>query len=499
MKVFYKISFLIIIFSIFISCKKNEFEVTKAEIRLIPKSQIENLEITEKYLSEFVVKKNLYISDEESANTQNILNPDEYRRAGLATVTNSPKNGDLYESLDSNGKQELDDYFNEKIRKEEERQDKMKNDFLKITNLKGINSNIEIKNKTEEVIEIAFLTVRIIFKFKNKDYSYSKPYSLLGKNETWKADETFNFNLNDITSFAIGNSKVLDIHIPENVTIEFYLTAKNSVGYQNLQKEVKELRENGFYKNKEFSYGKLSEKILSEKEILGFGEKIFDENITDIWNTKNTNSEKNIKSAKVIKNNHLKNYELQNAVQISISPDLELRDENSKIGRAMNNFRDDYNKKNTNKMGKSDLVFQPKGTNKNEKNAISDVTRVTVEYLKMQKNDLLKWNANLTSQNTNLTNELLKKEILKAIDDLPFQTELLKWNPIETGFISNQSYLKTSYYYLVNGDKTYTESYQFFNWDEKVIISVTTGSPNQEKWKKTFEESINTFKKKKKK
>ena len=149
MKVFYKISFLIIIFSIFISCKKNEFEVTKAEIRLIPKSQIENLEITEKYLSEFVVKKNLYISDEESANTQNILNPDEYRRAGLATVTNSPKNGDLYESLDSNGKQELDDYFNEKIRKEEERQDKMKNDFLKITNLKGINSNIEIKNKTE--------------------------------------------------------------------------------------------------------------------------------------------------------------------------------------------------------------------------------------------------------------------------------------------------------------------------------------------------------------
>lgn len=295
MKVFYKVSFLLVFFLIFISCKKNEFEVTKAEIRLIPKSEIENLEITEKYLSEFVVKKNLYMSDEESANTQSILNPDEYGRTGLATVTNSPKNGDLYESLDSNGKQELDDYFNKKIREEEERQNKMKNDFLKITNLKGINSNIEIKNKTKEVIENSFLTVQIIFKFKKKKYSYSKPYSLLGKNETWKPDETFTFNLNDITSFAIGNSKVLDIHTPENVTIEFYLTAKNSVGYQNLQKGVKELRESGFYKDKEFSYGKFSEKILSEKETLGFGEKIFDENITDLWNTKNTNSEKKYK------------------------------------------------------------------------------------------------------------------------------------------------------------------------------------------------------------
>lgn len=437
---------ILLMFSFFTSCTKNDFKITDSNIKLLSNSEVFELETTKNYIGNSIIAY-------EYGSYQKELN-----------------------SVTEEFKKEFYEY------------------------LKGINSNIKIKNNTKEVIENSFLTVRILFKFKNKEYNYLKPYSLLSGNKTWKPDEILSFNLNDITTFAIGNTKVLNIHTPENVKIEFYLTAKNSVGYQNIDKKITELRENGFYSGKEFPYGKLLEKDLSESEILGLGQKIFNKNITDLWNEKSVEPENNIissKEEKVKKNDNessLKIYEVQNAIQISMPSDLELRDENSDIGKAMNDFRDEYNESNISKIGKSNLVFQPKGTNNNEKNATSDVTRITVAYFKIEKNNFPKWNDNLASQNTNSTNELFKQEVIKSMKEMSFDAELLNWNPIETGTTNELSYLKTSYSYLVNNEKTYTESYQFFNSNEKVIISLTTDFPYKKKWKKVFEESINTFK-----
>lgn len=454
MKIFQKIIFLIITISFFTSCKKNEFQVINSEIKIPSKSEILNLE---------KVKNELIFLD------------------GAGLLEYEYTNGYEMSEIERN-----------KLFK--------KNRETVLNEFKVINSKLEIKNNTKEVIENSYLTIRIIFKFKNKHYEYLKPYSLLSSYKTWKSDETLNLNLNEILTYATGNTKVLNIHKPENIFIEFYLTAKNSIGYQNIDEKIEELRVSGFYNQEDFPFGKFTDKTLNEKQISGLGQKIFDKNITDLWNEKSIESENDIissKEEKVKKNDNgssLKIYEVQNAIQISMPSDLELRDENSDIGKAMNDFRDEYNESNISKIGKSNLVFQPKGTNNNEKNAASDVTRITVAYFKIEKNSFPKWNDNLASQNTNSTNELFKQEVIKSMKEMSFDAELLNWNPIETGTTNELSYLKTSYSYLVNNEKTYTESYQFFNSNEKVIISLTTDFPYKKKWKKVFEESINTFK-----
>jgi hypothetical protein len=67
-----------------------------------------------------------------------------------------------------------------------------------------------------------------------------------------------------------------NIHTPENTHIEFYITAKNSIGYQNIDKKIQELRISGFYEQKDYPNGKFTDKTLNEKQILGLGEKIFE-------------------------------------------------------------------------------------------------------------------------------------------------------------------------------------------------------------------------------
>jgi len=149
---------------------------------------------------------------------------------------------------------------------------------------KGLNFNIRIKNNTEEVIEDCYLTVRIVFKFKNKQYDYLKPYNLLNNDKTWMPNKSLIFDLYDIITLAVGNTKVLNIHKPKSVELEFYITAQNSIGYNNMEKNTKELRTSGFYSGSEFSYGKFTDERLSENQIFGLGKKILDKDITDLWN-----------------------------------------------------------------------------------------------------------------------------------------------------------------------------------------------------------------------
>jgi hypothetical protein len=95
-------------------------------------------------------------------------------------------------------------------------------------------------------------------------------------------------NLNDVINFsATDEKKILKIHTPKNVTIEYYITAKNSINYNNLGKTKETLNleyPNDFYSGIAKTFGIFTSKPLKELEILGFGEKILSEDITDLWN-----------------------------------------------------------------------------------------------------------------------------------------------------------------------------------------------------------------------
>jgi len=193
---------------------------------------------------------------------------------------------------------------------------------------------------------------------------------------------------------------------------------------------------------------------------------------------------------------NINKYEIQNAVLVSIPIELELRNDNSDIAKAVNNYRDEYNRNNVQKIGKSQLVFQPTGTNNNEKKAIADDTRITIAYFKNERNVFPKWNDNLNNQVTEELNQFLKKEFLQIMEDMPFQTTLIKWSPIEVGKINNQSYLKTSVVYQEDYDnkkQAYSESYHFFNQNEKVILTLVTDFPVQQIWGKAFDITLNTI------
>lgn len=192
--------------------------------------------------------------------------------------------------------------------------------------------------------------------------------------------------------------------------------------------------------------------------------------------------------------NNWQKYEIQNAIEISVSTKLELRGEGSVYNEFMDDLRDDYNPKHIIDIGKSKLIFQPKGTDALKKPAIDDVTRVLITHFEIDSNTFPKWNFQFNKQELNELNEYFEKETIKELKTLPFENDIIEWNPFKMGNINGLSYIKGNYISTVEGEKSYNEMYQFFNKNEKVIISFSTSISNKEKWEDIFNEGIKTFK-----
>lgn len=186
-------------------------------------------------------------------------------------------------------------------------------------------------------------------------------------------------------------------------------------------------------------------------------------------------------------------YNLSNAIEISVPFDLELRGDNSLYNQVMDELRDEYNPSHIVKIGKSELIFQPKGTDNQEIPATEGVTRILVKHFKIDSNSFPKWNFKISNQELNEINELLKKETTRELKTLPFECEITHWIPLKTGTINGLSYVKGVYLSMVEGEESYTETYQFFNTNEKVIITNSTNISNKEKWVVIFDEVIKTF------
>src|SRR5690625_4546469 len=72
-----------------------------------------------------------------------------------------------------------------------------------------------------------------------KEFIFLKETSPILKDEqNWKSGELLDFDLHEYISFAMGNPNILNIHTPEKITLEYYLLAKNSVGFSNLNIEA---------------------------------------------------------------------------------------------------------------------------------------------------------------------------------------------------------------------------------------------------------------------
>lgn len=190
--------------------------------------------------------------------------------------------------------------------------------------------------------------------------------------------------------------------------------------------------------------------------------------------------------------NRLK-YEIQNAIEISVSTELELRGEGSVYNEFMDDIRDDYNPKHIIDIGKSKLIFQPKGTDALEGSAIEDVTRILIAHSKIETNAFPKYDFKFNKSDLDGFNEYFKKVIIKELKTLPIENEIIEWSPSKMGIINGLSYVKTSYISTVKGEKSYSETYQFFNTNEQVIIANSTDYSNKNKWIDIFDDVVKTF------
>jgi hypothetical protein len=192
-------------------------------------------------------------------------------------------------------------------------------------------------------------------------------------------------------------------------------------------------------------------------------------------------------------NSNWQKYEIQNSIEISVSTELELRGEGSVYNEFMDDLRDDYNPKHIIDIGKSKLIFQPKGTDALEESATEDVTRILIAHFEIDSNTFPKWDFKLNKQELNELNEYFEKETIKELKTLPFENDIIEWSPFKMGNINGLSYIKASYISIVEGEKSYTETYQFFNTNEKVIISNSTDYSNKNKWIGTFDDVVKSF------
>ena len=190
---------------------------------------------------------------------------------------------------------------------------------------------------------------------------------------------------------------------------------------------------------------------------------------------------------------HWQKYEIRNAFEISVSPELELRGESSVFNEYMDDLRDDYNPKHIIDIGKSKLIFQPKGTDSLNESATEDVTRILIAHIEIETNNFPKWNFKVNKQKQDELNEYFKKETINGLKKSPFKGNMIEWNPLEIGNVNGLSYIKISYLSMIEGKKKYSETYQFLNTNEKVIISNTTNYSNKNKWIDIFEDVIKTF------
>ena len=193
-------------------------------------------------------------------------------------------------------------------------------------------------------------------------------------------------------------------------------------------------------------------------------------------------------------------YEIENIGQLAVPPTLELRDDNSFTALAADIIHDSYVTHKKIEMTKSQLVFQPKGSNKLDKEAFSKYARIMITYSKGEYGDFYKWNEKFefTDSEYQELDDYFKNEVVSLMAMM--NIKLIEWYPLEFGNINGLSYMKTSLTRQM-GDNPIVkvDKYNFFNSNEAVEITLSYRISESDIWKEDFSKVINTFRFKTKK
>lgn len=150
----------------------------------------------------------------------------------------------------------------------------IRNKVIQEENL-GLESSAVIINNTSEVMESAIITILINFKFDNSTKTYFRSFQALNKDDIWPPNEKLNLNNSEILSYANNyDNKVFKFHEPKEIDFNIFITAKNSVGYNN----------NKFDKNIIMRLlGEFDNNGLNSKQMEKFGDRVYQQDISDIW------------------------------------------------------------------------------------------------------------------------------------------------------------------------------------------------------------------------
>lgn len=187
-------------------------------------------------------------------------------------------------------------------------------------------------------------------------------------------------------------------------------------------------------------------------------------------------------------------FEIKDIGNIAIPPSMEIRDDNSYISLVSDIIRDSYSVKHDIEMKGSKLTFQPKGTNANEKQALSKYSRILINYTNGEPGEFFKWNENfvLTEAEKQELNDFFYNEAVTPMKAL--NMKIIKWNPIEYSSINGISYMKQSFTrQMADNPIVNVEKYMFFNYDESVAITLSYRLSESEIWAADFKKVINYF------
>jgi len=187
-------------------------------------------------------------------------------------------------------------------------------------------------------------------------------------------------------------------------------------------------------------------------------------------------------------------YEIANIGKLAVPPTLELRDDNSFTALAADIIHDSYVTHKKIEMTKSQLVFQPKGSNDLEKEGFSKYARIMITYSKGKYGDFYKWDEKfeLTDSEYQELDDYFKNEVVSPMAMM--NIKLIKWYPLEFGNVNGLSYMKTSFTRQMSDNpivKVY--KYNFFNSNEAVEITLSYRITESEIWKDDFSKVISTF------
>lgn len=187
-------------------------------------------------------------------------------------------------------------------------------------------------------------------------------------------------------------------------------------------------------------------------------------------------------------------YEIANIGKLAVPPTLELRDDNSFTALAADIIHDSYVTHKKIEITKSQLVFQPKGSNELDKEAFSKYSRILINYNKGEYGDFYKWNEKyeFTDLEYKELDEYFKEEVVTPMSLL--NIKLINWYPLEFGNVNGLSYIKISFTrQMANNPIVKVVRYKFFNTDEAVEITLSYRLSESDIWESDFSNVINTF------